>query len=330
MLDLLKYADTLMPSVNMLSPSMVELLTDTLELHDNFNFGQFMQGENLPSHVCGFQAALKRRSEPTLEFYLSTLVGIFSGLTGNVSLRGSSFMSKDNAYNIIRGIHCLQNLDGASPFAIYWTYIAGYAANRSMATDSIEDLLVARLACLARAETDMDCKSIREAWVGLNKMDRSILAEHLFADGISEHAIMFVYLPTYLTNSSKNPVVGLGRGLTVLIDLIELMRANMQAKDRPMKVDLSDLCTLAEDAIDSSSFDIFLERVSVIVTGPDVQLKVRSAKVEPTEAKVDRIACKLKRLSREISALHSVLAAVAPSVSTVAIPVGVDDDYVSY
>merc|ERR1712039_896517 len=130
-----------------------------------------------------------------LKFYLVTLVGIFSGLEGHASLHGSLFMDRRNSTNVMRGIHCLRCVFEASPHAIYWSYITGYAQQLSLPLVSTEDMLIARLACLMRASTQRDCELLRETWAGLSSCDRAILTQHLIADGITERAFMLAFLP---------------------------------------------------------------------------------------------------------------------------------------
>merc|ERR1711963_651402 len=136
-----------MPSVDLLSDSMVELLRNSLQVHASFNFGQMMQGENLPSHVRDLQVIFREHDRNTFKFFLVSLVGIFSSLTGNVTVDGCLIMSRANGAKVMRCIYCLQSLSEVSPHAIYWSYISSYARSFGQPSESDEDLLIARLAC---------------------------------------------------------------------------------------------------------------------------------------------------------------------------------------
>ena len=75
-----------------------------------------------------------------------------------------------------------------------------------------------------------------------------------------------VYLPTFLRNVRKNPALGLRTGLIVLVDLIETLSASLPAMPKTFTVDISTLSTLAKDACEHSSFELFVERLSIDVS----------------------------------------------------------------
>ena len=296
--------ESLTPSMRMLDSSMVKVLKDVFQIHDTFNFGQMLQGENLPSNVLDLQHLFEEHDTRTLKFYLVSLVGIFSGLAGTQPLSGSLFMTRENASNVIRGIFCLQSLMQSSAHTIYWSYTSGFARHRHFMADSIEDLLIAKLTCLSRAKTDEDCAQVRQAWGELNESDRSVLAEHLIADGIETQAIHMVFLPTLLENVRMNKVLGLRKGLVVLVDLIETLRGALPAALKTVTVDLTDLSTLAKDACDSNSFELFSERLSIDVVGKEVRITMRKGAARGTiEAKMEQVSCKVKQLLRAVSSL---------------------------
>merc|ERR1719188_129750 len=109
---------------------------------------------------------------------------------------------------ILRGIRRLQCLSSASPHAIYWSYLASCGGHLALTTDTEEDLVVLRLACLMRALPGADIGLLKETWANLSQPCRASLSRHLLADGIKDLAFMLAFLPDYLVNSRKNPVVG--------------------------------------------------------------------------------------------------------------------------
>merc|ERR1712039_315549 len=123
---------------------------------------------------------------------------------------------------------CLKCLSMASPHSVYWSYIVGYAEQLYLATESQEDLVVARLACLMRARSRDDCELLRKSWGRLNHRSQHILTEHFLADGIMQQAFTLMFLPDYIANARGNPVVGLHRALVVLVDLLEALQATCQ------------------------------------------------------------------------------------------------------
>merc|ERR1711879_189936 len=104
----------------------------------------------------------------------------------------------------------------------YWNYISSVSLQFGLRTDDVEQLTLARLVCLIRAEP-ADIQLLHSAWVSLKTTDRAVLMEHLLADGVHDTAILLIYLPSYLANAKKNRVVGLLRALEVLCEIIYLL-----------------------------------------------------------------------------------------------------------
>merc|ERR1712048_1397235 len=90
----------------------------------------------------------------------------------------------------------------------------------------IEDYVLARLACLIRAN-DAACAALPNIWKSLSEAERDRLTSHFLADGIVEPAILFSFLPAYLTNSMTNLAhFGLQRALSLLVELLDIIENN--------------------------------------------------------------------------------------------------------
>jgi hypothetical protein len=290
----------LVPSFYALSNEMQALIKDSLVVHDTFNFGQMLQGENLPSHVQDLRTCVDQYGVDILEFYLATMLGMFCGILGAKRNHAALFMDCKKAANVTRGIHCLQCLVTSTPCAIYWTYVAGYGRALNLPLDTVEHMALARFACLLRATKDSDCAIMHGTWEKLNRHDKSVLIDNFLADGIEQPALFFLFLPTYFDNARKNPVIGLHRALIVLIDLIELFQQGALGNAPTMKVDLSVLCSLARDALDTSAFELFVERLSVEFREGEVKFEYRSGQVDEKMAKLDAVTREVKHLHREL------------------------------
>lgn len=103
-LYIIENAATLVPSFTELNVAMQDLVKGALILHDKFNFGQMLQGENLPSHIADLQAYVEQHGQDTLKFYLLSTLGIFSGILGPKSIAGSLFLNRANSTKVMRGI----------------------------------------------------------------------------------------------------------------------------------------------------------------------------------------------------------------------------------
>jgi len=101
-------------------------------------------------------------------------------------------------------------------------------------------------------------------------------------------------------------VIGLSRAMVLLVDLIDVLRAGNVEDHLTIKVDLSELVTLAKAAEDAVSFDLFMERVSVEFRGSETHFVVRNrAEKDSVDAKLDLVARAVRLVSREIHTLAS-------------------------
>jgi hypothetical protein len=307
-------APQMVPSFCQLSIHMQELVKEALTVHDHFNFGQMLQGENLPSHIQELQTYCEQHGQDVLKFYLLSTLGIFSGILGPKNVNGSLFMNSANAAKVMRGIECLQHLTTSTPVSIYWHQIEGYAKSLDYPIATAEDMLLARLACILRAANKADYKLLQDTWSELNSHDRFILEDKFLADGVEHQAFFFAFLPQYFDNARKNSVIGLKRAMLLLVDLIVILRAGSQDENKAIKVDLSELVALAKSAEDSTSFDQFLERVVVESLGKEMRLTVRNrAEKGSFDAKLDIVAQGVRQLRREI---HNSVNAAAASLGS--------------
>lgn len=184
-----------------------------------------LQGENVPSCILTLRECLEGEdSIVALKFCLFALVGVMSGLLGAQNLRGSLFMSEKNASNVVLGIQHLQQIGNASPTAIYWSYITARGTQLGLMTGSVQQLALARLACLTRTTTT-NLKLLLRTWESLSHTEREVLTGHLLADGICNICVLFAFLPQYFANAIANPSVGLRRSLILLMELFEMVHA---------------------------------------------------------------------------------------------------------
>ncbi|CAE8678125.1 unnamed protein product [Polarella glacialis] len=316
-LGMMKEAPQLFPSVALLSPEMQELLEKALFTHTSFNLAQLLQGENNPSHLAVLQNFVKYEGEQLLKFYLINLIGIMSGIKGGETLQGSLFMDQENGTTVLLGIQCLQRLASSSPRAIYWTYIYQRSLKLTLPDDTPEHLAIARLACLIRS-TAADKTMLQEAWskLMLSRSEQSILVEHLLADGIQDKAFLFAFLPLYFDNAKNNQVIGLHRALTVLVDLIEMIQADISQADiqeMNINVDLTEIAAFAREVKAPRIFEAVSSFTKTIHTATCIQVSVSTRHWQRVGQKswldepVQEINQVLKKLERKTESFEAML-----------------------
>ncbi|CAE7384136.1 unnamed protein product, partial [Symbiodinium pilosum] len=154
-----------------------------------------LQGENVPGSVLILQKVIEELGadgEDVFHFYILFLLGFMSGLAGG---RGSRFLDSKNAEGVISGIRMLQQLLTGTPRGIYWGFLTARAQSLCLPKDTAEDLVLVRMACLARITDEQSYVSLRSSWDALGYRERNILTEHFLADGISDRAFIFEFLP---------------------------------------------------------------------------------------------------------------------------------------
>jgi len=117
---------------------------------------------------------------------------------------------------------------------------------------------------------------LEEAWGNISRVDRSILIDHFLADGINDPAFLFVFLPLYLSNAKNNTHVGLKCAFEVLINLLEVLRAEGLGGPEAMTttVDLSDLAAFTKEVKSPRIFTVVAQQLKINAMETDVQLLV--------------------------------------------------------
>eukprot|EP00913_Durusdinium_trenchii_P027151 g25476.t1 len=149
-------------------------------------------------------------------------------------------MSEEAQEFVIGILELQQNILEDEPAPLYWGYLRQRSLQWSPGSGSAH-LALARLACLARAQSYQDYLRIQDAWNRLQKAQQLELTRNLLADGIVTKAMMCEYLPQCLENARSNPFVTLSAFLEVLVDLLQAVRAVAEGSCMVVNVDLMDL-----------------------------------------------------------------------------------------
>mmetsp|Transcript_57274 Transcript_57274/g.133948 ORF Transcript_57274/g.133948 Transcript_57274/m.133948 type:complete len:1188 (+) Transcript_57274:58-3621(+) len=278
LLHLINSEQHLVPSVRFLSASALKFVQNALFVHEQFNLAQMLQGENVPGSVLTLQNLIKELGEEAFHFYILFLIGFMSGLAAG---RGSRFLNSKNAEGVITGIRMLQQLLKGTPKGIYWGFLSARAQSLSLPKETAEDLVLVRIACLARITDQKGYVGLRASWDSLGHRERNTLTDHFLADGIEDRAYVFEFLPACVERAQKNPIIGLSMMLEVLVDLLSnlgLAMANL-AIDPTQKivyVDLSDMGEFVavvqnrfvfQTCMARAKFHVVEDRVRVEMTG---------------------------------------------------------------
>jgi len=241
LLYILDHFPNVVPTVHSLSETAKSLVTNVLQLQQDFILPQMLQGENVPANLAQLQCFVQDKGEETLKFYVVFLLGFLSALQGG---QGSSFMTAANAKNIILGLSTVQQLLSKDPRLLYWMYIYQRGLQLRQPASSSEDLALLRLACLCRVSDARSFEELSRDWAELTAHDQDVLTQHFLASGIQSAAIVFEFLPLCLERAKRNRHVSVPCLLEVLVVLVEAVfavRANEPTAGVIITVDLSNL-----------------------------------------------------------------------------------------
>jgi len=299
-LHLIDNFKNVVPSVQALSDEGLMYAKGALNLHAIFNLAQMLQGENVPANVFQLQENVKRDGSEVLRFYILFLLGFMSGLNAG---RGSKFMTARRAENVIEGVRMLKYLLEASACGIYWGYLEARAHVLNVPFLTPEDLVLVRLACLARVEDRNAYRQLQEAWHTLGANERTTLLQHFLADGIEDMAFVFEFLPDCVANAVRNPAIGLTCLLELLVCLLHMlqpaasgMMANMPGA-KVVLVNLSDMSEFIACVRNRFIFETSISRCKVRFAHGRVQLEMTGsnwARVNEPNSDITSLAYSVK------------------------------------
>ncbi|HEV3157280.1 MAG TPA: hypothetical protein VGZ00_08035 [Candidatus Baltobacteraceae bacterium] len=251
-----------------------------------FNIGQFIQAENLPSNL---QRVLQM-GEFASDFYMLHALCDIAGAAGHVVQNGSRIMTESTWANFREAVSGLEKLSqGKSPTDVYHDYLAQRANAMGFSIETSEDLAVARLGCMLRAFRRKEADEIRGALRDLDTTTRSILTTELSRWGSDEcPGILLYYAPALLVNARDNAggepehrLHGLEQGLTMLARLYQkgrtLAAQSVKPEQTVFTLLVSDVAKQATKPLGLSQLDLEVKRVgdnaeAIGVTRPGIDL----------------------------------------------------------
>ncbi|CAJ1390353.1 unnamed protein product [Effrenium voratum] len=265
-----------MPSIASLDTEALDHVTATVRMLGDFNFAQFLQGENNPHSVWMLQSSIEAEGTNVYKMFLLTHVCILCGVTGAMkrddALYGSLFLNELNGRTVLRALRCLQDIVGQEPQDVFWHYIGSRAEALDMPVQQPAHLVLARLACLTRTLEPQRLQVIQESWAQLADREREALYEIFLLDGHMHKAFIFLYLPLFLTNCTGNEDLGLKCGLQFLVELHHKLIDHrcLNQTGPTVKVDISSLASLAEDVEDLRTLRKCLEYARIVKAGNNI------------------------------------------------------------
>lgn len=253
---ILQTTPILIPSFCRLDDHLQQMILSAMKA--DFNFGQFLQAENLPANLFIVKEILGggEGSVNILGFFLFRIFAAMCGIYGMKTLEGSVFMTDKMYTNFKVGLDVLQHLMDESAQDVYNRFLAERARAQGLtfnAEDSDSRARV-RLACLSRI---FDVNGGREVTDAFNKMpetERTALARFLNADGITEKPGFLLYGAPQLLENARNST-GLMQGVRMLLKVYQECALEYAGSEKQVvSVFVDDLATLAKHCTDAEVF----------------------------------------------------------------------------
>eukprot|EP00929_Paragymnodinium_shiwhaense_P063873 TRINITY_DN31960_c0_g4_i1.p1 TRINITY_DN31960_c0_g4~~TRINITY_DN31960_c0_g4_i1.p1 ORF type:complete len:3718 (+),score=1051.51 TRINITY_DN31960_c0_g4_i1:107-11260(+) len=262
----------LVPTFSKLDEAHQQLAISALKA--DFNFGQFLQAENLPAsllvvkEVIGHSQSVESPKQASNNSAAGNILGcllfrIFTGMCGVAApktLEGCLFMG-DKMYNNFKvGLDVLQNLNDKSAHETYDLFLAerAKAQGLSLVAHDKESRAIVRLACLSRAFTPHEAKDVVEAFMSLEDTERIALTDYLNADGTKEKGFLLYFAPNFLENTKANQHITLADAMRILLRVYEMSAAvypvNNQRENMTVNIMVDELTTLAKACEDPEVF----------------------------------------------------------------------------
>lgn len=202
----------LVPSFAKLEAEQQQIILRALKA--DFNFGQFLQAENLPASLFTVRQILQEGGEDgagsgdILGFFLFRIFAAMCGVAGANSLDGSIFMTETNYKNFEVGLDTLMHLMEDGAVKVYDRFLEARARNQGLnfrMDGNRDQRALVRLACMMRAFDQAAGERIQAAWLRLEDDKRNKLVQFLNADGVKiTPGFLLYHAPSFLDNAKKN------------------------------------------------------------------------------------------------------------------------------
>jgi len=256
LIKLLQEFSVALPSFARLDAGSQQLIMSCL-VAGEFNFGQFLQAENLPANLVVVKN-ISHGAGSILGFFLFKLFAAMCGILGMKSLDGSLFMNEQMFKNFKVGLDVLNHLQHESPQQVYHRFLSERARSQGLAFDpgSKESRAIGRLACMSRAFDQNVGSEVLMVFRKLEDVERKQLVDFLDADGINVRPAFLLYkAPEMLENGRKNQKVGLRHAVRMLLKIYSKSAQEYSASsDAVVTVIVEELAAFAQKCVDPEVF----------------------------------------------------------------------------
>jgi len=249
----------LIPSFWKLDENLREMIKTAVKA--DFNFGQFLQTENLAANLFTVKEILGSgdNSESILGFILFRIFAAMCGILGAISLDGSLFMKEGMYTNFKTGLDELQRLVDLSAVEVYNNFLRQRAKAQVLTFNDDDNVsrAVCRLACLCRVFDQANAKDCLDCFQQLEEQDRNQLTHFLNADGVTERPGYLLFgSPQLMENSHKNKAIGRYRAMQMLLSVYQLCAKELgTSKKRVVTIMLDEIAAFAKKCDDPEIFD---------------------------------------------------------------------------
>jgi len=246
---ILRTKPEVVPSFMRLSPKYQTLIIDSLSV--DFEFGQFLQAENVPANLVVVKEKLAPHGEDGFAFFCFRIFAQMCGKLGAEGLQGSLFMTETQFLRFRPGIDALQKLKTNEAATAYNAFLLLQGSKALSRFASPEHQALARLLCLASANDHASGDTVKEAFDDLPVADKRQLTRWLTNDGIHQKpGYVLCAAPELLRNAQANPAVGLAAAMRMLVRVQERCDAAASLRFSTLKVyvHLKDLAMWANEA----------------------------------------------------------------------------------
>jgi len=218
--QILEVKPEVVPSFYRMSQKYQQLILDCLRV--DFQFSQFLQGENTAANLVMVKDKLDYHGKDGISFFLFRIFAQMCGRMGPQSLSGSLFMNDRQFTRCTPGLKALQQLctlDGEDAYNEFML-LRGSKAMSSFA--SPEHQALSRLLCLFEAHDKEEGRSICDAFDALVAGERARLTKWLNADGVQRcPGYTIEDAAQMLKNAKENRHVGLVSALRMMLKVAQ-------------------------------------------------------------------------------------------------------------
>eukprot|EP00928_Gymnodinium_smaydae_P016291 TRINITY_DN16089_c0_g1_i1.p1 TRINITY_DN16089_c0_g1~~TRINITY_DN16089_c0_g1_i1.p1 ORF type:complete len:3624 (+),score=981.26 TRINITY_DN16089_c0_g1_i1:76-10947(+) len=255
LLSILRRYPIMIPSFSRLAPHTRATILAALKA--DFNFGQFLQAENLPASLSIVKTILVQTqgSGDMLGFFLFRIFAAMCGILGSASLMGSLFMKEEMYSNFKRGLDVLQSLHANSAAEVYDNFLNERAKGQGLyfSSSSKESRAQVRVACMTRIYDAKGGEEVREAFESLEDGDREELINFVNADGIGKKGFLLYNAPNFLEIARKNANLNMGLALRMLLRVYKAADAEFEEQSM-ITIMMDALVEMTKGCTDAESF----------------------------------------------------------------------------